>query len=43
MDPAQPGVLTKLAALVERSGAKDEAKGLREKAVFACPRAVLTH
>jgi hypothetical protein len=43
MDPAQPGVLLKLAALVERSGAADEAKALREKAAFACPRAVLTH
>lgn len=43
IDPAQPGVLLKLAGLLERSGAADEAKRLREKASFACPRAVLTH
>ncbi len=43
MDPAQPGVLLKLAFLLEKSGMPDEAKALRKKAEFACPRAVPAH
>jgi hypothetical protein len=42
MDPAQPDVLFKLAGLLQKAGAIEDARRLLEKARFACPRAVMT-